>query len=146
MIGFTSLDFMPIYGIQFYLTYTFNKFLYLKENITASLLDNQLLGPHTDLIVMEYAYDSQKCIGKKFRWSHPGIKPFGVALNHQCQECKALRSWKPSDISPEKISIKCSGQHCKVVQTFVKGEELQYCGLNKSRYTNNQGEWMYEII
>ena len=133
---------MPVFGAQFYTTFAFNK--YLKDKIEASINDNELIGPHTDIIAMEYHKNLGKCMVKKFLWSHPGIKPFGIPLDQQCKKCKVLRNWKTRDKMANKITIRCG--NCKDTKVYDRHDLLNYCQKDKEPYKKADAEWMYEVI
>ena len=139
------MDFMPVFGVQFFTTFALNRFLYLKGNILASLTDNEVLGPHTDIMAFEYEEDLKKTGVKTYVWSNPGIKPFGKSLTQQCQSCKVLRPWKPTLMTADKITVECKS--CKIKLDYFRGDKLSYGqSVSKMPYGGKRGEWLYEVV
>ena len=145
MISFTSLEFIPVIGSQFYTTFAHNQFLYLNENIVASLSDCDGLGACTDVIVMGADKALKSYVIKQYTWSRPASKPFGIPVDHQCRKCKALRTFKAKKAGGEKITVRCS--NCLTMKEYQRPSGLSYCRRNGAGYSkDNDPEWMERVL
>jgi acetone carboxylase gamma subunit len=77
----------------------------LEKVLPALLREEEGLGAHTSVLNLSAQ------VGERYTWSHPDIKPMGVALDLQCQQCGRLRSLDVSR-GDENITVVCAHPEC----------------------------------
>lgn len=111
ILSFTQHNLQGCFTNKFFLDYTLNRFVFLRENIEGYLYDHQVLGAHTNLYIFSSEAISESTPGPKatmFFWSHPGQRPMSNRCPQQCPDCFALRPWTPKSHA-DKVEHKCKG-------------------------------------
>jgi hypothetical protein len=147
ILTFSSLGFMPYFSNLFFITFAYDKFLYGKKDVGASLRDDEQLGPHTDL----FCFDSKTKDGSiiatttRYLWSHPGVKPFGHPLPIQCSVCQGLRTWKVVTKTKDKIVLMCRANNCSNKLEHDRPPAAEFVG---GKYVDDgrHGQWLKEIL
>jgi hypothetical protein len=119
-----------------------NWFIHLKSPTSGFIGNHPTLGMHTDVYLFE-----KKGVQRRFTWSHPGLRPWGMVAPVQCPKCLSPKPWiKPTvDLKLETITLTCGYEGCRrALPTFVKpGNLLRYTHGEPSK---TDGEWYYEFM
>jgi hypothetical protein len=147
VLTFSTLGFMPVFSTPFFVTLASNRFLYGKNDIGLSLLDDEQLGAHSDLLCFESKKHSSSITNtmSRYVWSHPGLKPFGNTLPIQCPSCKGLRTWVVLKKTPDIVVLKCSGAGCSRRLDFTRAPGLDFV-LGRYVDDGRHGQWLRMAI
>ena len=129
ILCFSQHNFQPTTTQKFMMDWAVSQFVFERTKLTSFLSDHQTLGAHTDII--QY----QPGITTYFRWTHPGMHPFGFGVSKQCP-CKRLKTRTRKRSSTEnQISLQCS--QCKHEVSFQLDNTWTW-----SDGKGNEGAWL----
>lgn len=133
---------MPVFAASFFIDFAYNRFLLGKKDVGLSVRDNELLGPHSDLVCFECKKENGSVIATvtRYFWSHPGLQPYGNSLPTQCPRCHGLRTWGVAEKTENKILLKCKAG-CGKTLDFSRPSGAKFVS---GRYEDDgrRGQWL----
>jgi hypothetical protein len=79
------------------------------------LPEEESLGAHSEV------FNFSSTLGELYAWYHHQIRPMGVTIDLQCQQCGILRSAQVA-YEPSTVTITCSRRGCKMVRMIPQSE------------------------
>lgn len=112
-------------------------FVYDHLRLNAILTKHHELGAHTDIIFFKPGQVTT------FMWTHPSIRPMGIALSDQCIKCSHLRTCH-AKIMPDysKVILKCSVCRNTMSYKVPTGWNWAHDSLSE---VDDCGRWLFRV-
>ncbi|KAF8950171.1 hypothetical protein BDZ97DRAFT_1934474 [Flammula alnicola] len=135
IIAFSQTNFQIAFSTKFLMDYALNFFVFGKDNLLASLNDQQVLGAHSDVILIE------KSAVRRLIWAHHGSRPFGKSPPLQCPSCSCLSHWSPT-VEEKTITLVC--RVCQHSIPFYLPDDLTW--VKKPVKGDERGGWLVKVL
>jgi len=138
ILCFTQADFQPSVTHKFFMDWALSHFIHERRSLSTFLMDHQTLGAHTDIIQF------QNKMTTTFRWTHPGIRPFGESVvTRQCPngECNRLKMVSPT-VSRNGMNIRLQCEVCHEEATYTFPTDWAWVDGAPVKGDHGQGAWL----